>query len=180
MLPDSSWRDYQASLRTPDEMSRRRWVAAVALGSFLAAMLLAGLIAIAIGSGCGEVQWEPLVPRDGSPTFLELHGVSQDAAERAAAMWEPLGVRFVLDATEHPAQVLPVHLGGLPAGKAGVFTPIPFEVRLRASDDWLTLAHELGHALGLQHVEGCALMSPTACSPTLTAADLDEFARTQF
>lgn len=141
----------------------------------IVALLVLGL------SGCGGVRFEPLVPRDGSPTFLELHGVSPDVAARTAAVWEPAGVHFVITADVEPAQVLPVYGGVAVRGDAiGSFTSIPFEVRLEIADDSLTLAHELGHALGLQHVKGCAVMSPAACSPTLTDADFAEFARTQF
>lgn len=175
-LPDGSWRHFQADLNDPLRGTRAT-LALLALACLGGAVLLA----LSLFTGCGSIAFDPWIPRDGSPVLLELGpGVSIEAAEQAAAVWAPAGVNFVTSG-EHALHTVRVELSAdLPANLSGRFMPrAPFVVEVRTNDP-IVLAHELGHALGLKHVEGCAVMSAPACSPTLTAADFDEFARTQF
>jgi hypothetical protein len=53
------------------------------------------------------------------------------------------------------------------------------EMRLPEDAQAPTMMHELGHALGLGHIEGPGVMATTATGADLTAGDIDECQRVE-
>jgi hypothetical protein len=107
------------------------------------------------------------------PYRLESHGIDRAQLELGAGYWRAAGEDWqIVDRGDWIAE-----LGALPDGYAGrtlggVLTFVD------ASPLAVLVAHELGHAMGLRHVEGCAVMAPTPCDVTeLQPADLAELAR---
>lgn len=110
-------------------------------------------------------------------TRVQLDGVSPATLAAASDIWRPLGVAFEPCDTAHD---LTARLGDVPYADANGAYYDERALVVIEHDDALLLAHELGHALGLDHVPQmpCAVMSPGACSMTLTDADRAEFERT--
>lgn len=136
-------------------------------------MLLAIVLVL---SACGSVEDAPLVPRDGSPTRVRSTDVAPEVLLAAASLWRPLVVNYTIDGSTPVEVDVAISSAPFSNGLDGVFLYPSMQIYLRYSEPTL-LAHELGHALGLQHVSGCGVMSPIVCSTTLTQADLDEFNR---
>ena len=123
-------------------------------------------------AACSSVGDYPTISRT-VPVLVRLEAVAPQTLAEAAETWEPLGPRFEVG---EPAQVHVVRVDHL-EGATGTYFAWPPKVELVA-DDPVTLAHELGHALGLQHVTDCGLMTATICAATLTTADVAEYGRT--
>lgn len=136
------------------------------------------VLAIVVFSACGSVQDAPFVPRDGSPTRIRSSDVAPEVLLAAAGLWRPLGVNYTIDGSTSVEVDVAISDAPFSNGLDGVFLYPSMQIYLRYSEPTL-LAHELGHALGLQHVSGCGVMSPIVCSTTLTQADLDEFNRSR-
>lgn len=142
---------------------RARWQR---LAWFVAIVALGIGISLAL-SGCGRIETVPF--------RLESHGIDVAQLEHGADFWRAAGENWqIVDHGDWLAE-----LGALPDGYAGrtlggVLTFVD------ASPLAVLVAHELGHAMGLRHVEGegCAVMAPVPCDVTeLQPADLAELAR---
>jgi Zn-dependent protease with chaperone function len=141
----------------------------------------------ALLAGClGRVPAE-----DGRPVFLNvvpprLDERIVDALPRAAAYWELCGIRFALERAPaaHMIDVevverLPGHIAG-DWYTDGLWTRVRLaSAELRNLDDVAlrtAIAHELGHAFGLDHVEGEAVMAaPLQVHASLQVPDVVAF-----
>jgi hypothetical protein len=109
------------------------------------------------------------------PIHLDVEGVPLPSVLWAIDTWQAAGVTFTLDEAPQTVTIrateLPPEIGGNDDGKAIVIsTPWPPNI-----------AHELGHSIGIGHIRGCGIMSPTPCRSgddfELTAEDFEELAR---
>ena len=146
------------------------------------------LIAVLLLGGCFSY-----VPVDGQPVFLNVVRAqpARDQALLAAlpvggAYWAPCSVKLA-ETRESATHVLDVEIvDSLPSDHAGELYTDGLRTRLRFDGSMLstfdsmrvqtTVAHELGHAFGLEHVETDAVMySPIQEHATLTLPDLVAF-----
>lgn len=129
---------------------------------------------------------------DGRPLFVNaMHVEDRDAQLLAslpigAAYWEACGARFVTDRAS-AAYVIDVELvDDLPSNHAGEWYTDGVWTRMRLSravlnsfnEEWRAsaIAHEFGHAFGLEHLGADAVMSaPLEGHPELTAVDRAAF-----
>jgi hypothetical protein len=134
------------------------------------------LLLLACLSGCVEtVDLTTQRAHRDCVTRVRLEGLSVATLEAASDVWEPLGVEFIARGEHYD---LTARLGDVAvAGTNGEWSPASAIATIEA-DDPLLLAHELGHALGLDHVGGCSVMSPSACSIVLSEEDFAEWERT--
>lgn len=127
--------------------------------------------------GCVErnVDLKPIMPRDGSPILLCVHSPEvRPTLEAAVALWAELGVNFSFTEGEQSVDVRVTE--DLPEGKNGRYEWIPFpNVRVHpgAADHLPTVAHELGHVLGVRHLrdDECGIMSVIDCGREEISAD---------
>jgi hypothetical protein len=139
-------------------------------------LLLAGWL---LSAGCRVVY-----PGDGRPVAVDSRVPEYDVwVRQAAEVWKEAGARLVPKAQADPSwPSVPVEWGGKQDGLAGQYahsgTVRVFESGL-ASCPGSVLAHELGHAMGLDHVggDGHLMSCRTSCQLDLDEEDLAEHAR---
>jgi hypothetical protein len=103
------------------------------------------------------------------------------SVEAAIALWREAGLSTLsTGAMEAPSQV-PVRFEDAPSNFHGVYEPSSGVVfinrKLGGLERDVTVAHELGHALGLPHVpkeERASLMNPGNLTVPPSAEDLDQ------
>jgi hypothetical protein len=116
-----------------------------------------------------------LIPQDASPEELA-------SLDTAIGLWREVGLTaFSTTATDAGAQV-PVRFKDAPAPFHGVYEAgVAFvNKKLAGSERDITVAHELGHALGLPHVskeERPSLMNPGNLTVPPSTADIDDLRR---
>lgn len=141
------------------------------------------LLLAALVGGCVETV-DLRIHRD-RPTLVRLgDGVSAETLREASNIWRWLGPEFVEG--EPAALLIERHEfphPDVPGSPIGVFAFDPTRDRWIIGihyDEPAVLAHELGHAMGLGHVEQepCAVMSPLVCATAVTLSDLAEWERT--
>lgn len=135
-------------------------------------------------AGCErEANLKPIMPRDGSPIALRLSAPAPELVptlERAAALWAQTGARFTLDACD--GVEVQVRVEALPIDINGRYEWVPaplITIDPIAVDHLPTVAHELGHVLGVRHLrdDECGIMSVIDCGrEELSADDFAAFA----
>lgn len=127
--------------------------------------------------GCVErnADLKPRMPRDGEPILLCVHSHEvRPTLEAAVALWAELGVRFSFTEGEQSVEVTVTD--DVPEGKNGRYEWIPepnIRIRPGAADHLPTVAHELGHVLGVRHLrdDECGIMSVIDCGREEISAD---------
>lgn len=137
------------------------------------AAFLGALVAFPLTSGCGSEAGNdgPAIVFDPCQPTLLLAGADTTAPERAAlgdalALWRSVGGPNLSLGDQDAAQILPIGFESAAPAFFGLYRPDRGDILINrqlgdAGARAITLAHEIGHAFGLAHVNGRrSLMNP--------------------
>lgn len=143
-------------------------------------------------AGCSSKGFDcHLVPRDGRPIFVvdKFHFYDPEELQRGADLWKIVGVNFIMTDREEGATLSIEELSADLKDKYWGFTGgnvIGLSDEIDGPYVYRVVAHELGHTLGLMHVDtdkwgGCHLMNSSICTPEdsdITLVDMVMYAET--
>lgn len=155
------------------------------------AILVSFLAALLTGCQSESPKYRDL-PRDGTPIYYSVEpGVLIPAyeIEIGARIWDSVGVNFQLSPVYQPEFKIE-HMEPIEGIVALTFLVQSYDepsvlIQISMDGNWHAIAHELGHALGLGHVDHtgpgyvCNIMSSQLCDRegTLSDGDINEFER---
>jgi hypothetical protein len=125
----------------------------------------------------GDIYYDPCEPIVVLPSEAST-GVQRDAIASAISMWREVGLTTLTLDPEAGTQRIPVSFKKVVALFHGIYEPSNGQVQVnsamqdRALD--VTIAHELGHAIGLLHIpdaERSSLMNPSNSTVAPTQDD---------